>query len=362
MTKDAWVCLWTVLLPVGSSLLLFAFHRFRHKHALPAGWISLLVGNLLLMSVLLSWLVLMGEAYFRFVYDGSDSFAITRSSARWFSRHYHLNNMQLRDSIDYASTRREGTARITFLGDSFTNGHGLANVDDRFANRVRHDLGPNWEVHVLAVDGFDTSHELGLLKSLPAAYELDVVVLVYCLNDILSDDEDWERIRFMMASRTVDPKLRSWHAAHGNTLLSHSYLADHVRLRTVAVQNPQILNYYAGVKQLYSGAAWDRQRQRLQELNGTCQGRQAKLIVVTFPFIHGDLRNYEFGPVHEVLREFWRESEVPYLDLLPTFKKHADENLVVGEFDAHPNSRAHAIAADKMRPFILKNSAKTVAP
>src|SRR5205807_6672825 len=77
-----------------------------------------------------------------------------------------------------------GRRRLTFVGDSFTAGHGIKRVEDRFANRLRA-LHPDWEVHVLANVGLDTQGEINLLnKVFYRRYQLDEVVLVYCLNDV----------------------------------------------------------------------------------------------------------------------------------------------------------------------------------
>jgi len=75
--------------------------------------------------------------------------------------------------------------RVTFVGDSFTAGFGLKNVEDRFVNRIRH-VHPEWEVHAVAKPGLDTSTEVEIMHNLTVSngYRLDLVVLVYQINDI----------------------------------------------------------------------------------------------------------------------------------------------------------------------------------
>ena len=56
--------------------------------------------------------------------------------------------------------------------------------DDRFVNRVRRDR-PDWEVHAIALNGYNTSDQILELRRIrDAGYEVDVVVLVFCHNDI----------------------------------------------------------------------------------------------------------------------------------------------------------------------------------
>jgi len=45
-------------------------------------------GNSLVLLLMLSTLFLIGESYYRFVYDATDSFSQTRTSQRWFERHF----------------------------------------------------------------------------------------------------------------------------------------------------------------------------------------------------------------------------------------------------------------------------------
>jgi hypothetical protein len=76
---------------------------------------------------------------------------------------------------------------------------------------------------------------------------------------------------------------------------------------------------------------------------------------VTFPFVHNLGPDYQYRRVHERLDEAWRDLEVPHLDLLSAFEAHPSANLVVNPRDAHPNERAHAIAAKPIAAFIEAN-------
>ena len=101
-------------------------------------------------TALCASLVLLGlEVRYRFAYDRTDAFSLTRTSQRWFARHYRNNAWLLRDDVEYTLRKPPGTRRITFVGDSFTVGHGVADVGDRFANRIRAEE-PGWDVQVAA--------------------------------------------------------------------------------------------------------------------------------------------------------------------------------------------------------------------
>jgi hypothetical protein len=59
---------------------------------------------------------------------------------------------------------------------------------------------------------------------------------------------------------------------------------------------------------------------------------------------------------------FCKSERIPVLDLEPTFRTHAGENLVVSRFDAHPNERAHAIAAEAIETGLLSDLLKLDQP
>src|SRR5208283_1336343 len=102
-----------------------------------SGWPGLVLGNLLVLVFLLSFLPPAGEIYYRFIYDTTDAIDFTKVSNRWFQRYWHLNPSGCRDNADYFLKIQPGQRRITFVGDSFAAGHGIKNVEDRFSNRLR---------------------------------------------------------------------------------------------------------------------------------------------------------------------------------------------------------------------------------
>ena len=88
------------LLPVAciAGLWLF-FKKFRlhNKPTYRGAW--LLAGNLLVLLTLCSVGLLGGEIYYRWIYDASDSFGLTKTNQRWFDRHFHKNASGFRDTV-----------------------------------------------------------------------------------------------------------------------------------------------------------------------------------------------------------------------------------------------------------------------
>jgi hypothetical protein len=78
-----------------------------------------------------------GEIYYRFLVDSTDGFDLDLVTHRWLQRHYRFNNFDVRDDVDYADRIAPGRMRVTVLGDSYSNGHGLEDVSQRLDNVLR---------------------------------------------------------------------------------------------------------------------------------------------------------------------------------------------------------------------------------
>ena len=313
------------------------------KRGLPRG-VRLVLGNLGVFLVLLLLVFAAGEIYYRYIFDSTDSFGLTRICKRWFERHYQYNAMNVRDSIEYAFRREAGRRRITFLGDSFTAGHGIKNVEDRFANRIR--FQSLWEVHVMAANGLDTGEELNNLGGIVnGGYELDVLVLAYILNDISDIVPEWRQVvQRVYGDKDNEP----W-------WVRSSYFLNTLYYRHKASRDPDVANYYGFVKGAYAGPIWDKQRQRLAALNDFCRAKGITLLVVTFPFLHALDNDYAYDDVHDQLNQLWVELNVPHLDLLNVYGKYQAKELIIGKYDAHPNELAHEMAAAPIKKFIEAN-------
>lgn len=331
-------------LPMQAVFTAVMFFRYHRRGGSPSSWGRLLIGNGLVLLVLLTLTLAVGEIYFRFVYDTTDSIAYTKVAQRWIQRHYQFNHAGFRDNLEYVNQIAPAKRRVSFVGDSFTAGHGIKEAEDRFANRLRQ-RHPDWEVHVLAVNALDTGGEVSLLEDRAArGYEFDFVVLVYCLNDIGDLVSEWAQAQASLTNRV----------AGRLPVYDDSFLLDIAYHRLTIAQIPAVKNYFAYVRDGYRGEKWEEQQQRLRELRAVVSRSGGKLAVVTFPFLHALGPEYEYQFVHEQLDQFWRAENVPHLDLLTVFKDYPPTKLTVNSFDAHPNEFANALAATAIDEFLLR--------
>ncbi len=321
-----------------------AWRCVRGARAAPAGRRAtrLVVGNALVAAFLASVAMFGAECWLRFFYDSTDSYGLMRTTDRWLERHYRFNGQNVRDDVEYdLGPIPPGVRRVTFVGDSFAAGHGVADVNDRFANRVRA-ARPDWQVHVFAANGVDTGSELHLVEKNLPGYQYDVVVLVYCLNDISDLMQEYDAVRRRMTELRDDRGL----------LARNSYACDALRFLWIATTDREFGDYYPSIVSAYSSALWDEHAARLRRFHEVVAARGGRMAVVTFPFLNDLGPGYGLRDAHRRLADFWAAQGVPALDLLPTYEGRAARDLVVGRFDAHPNEKAHELATAAILPFL----------
>lgn len=331
-----------VLLPIAATFCTARFFRRRSQRARPDRWPTLLAGNALILACLLSLLFLGFESYYRFVCDRTDAMGNTLVSTAWYDRYFHKNTLGLRDNIEYPMALTPGKRRVSFVGDSFTAGFGVKDVEDRFVNQIRH-RHPDWEIHALAKPGLDTSTEVDLVHNLTVSngYRLDLLVLVYQINDIGEVMPGWvEGYKQMMA----DPFRNSW-------LCQNSYFVNLFYHRWQLRRQAYMRKYFDEVESAYRGRLWEIEKFGLLAFQNMTRIRGGRLLVVTFPYMDVGLR---FKSVHEQLDRYWKEQGVPHLDLLATFSNLPPAKLVVNAHDAHPNEYAHKLAADAIDEFLRR--------
>ncbi|HOW98048.1 MAG TPA: SGNH/GDSL hydrolase family protein [Kiritimatiellia bacterium] len=229
------------------TALALAYGAHGHRHVRPR-WVCLVIANLLLGLWLVAVGLLAGEVYFRHFLDMTDSFAISRVHQAWLHRHWTLNKQGIRDTLQsYTLKPAPGKERIVFLGDSFTAGHGIRNVDHRFANLYRA-MHAEKEVHVLAHSGWDTGDFLNCLQDFKRqGYVFGEVVLISGLNDISDIDPAWQR----MTAQVKD-------SFKPSGILQNSYLLNWLYFRMKVVTSPAFRDYGLGVQERVRGPGVER--------------------------------------------------------------------------------------------------------
>lgn len=314
----------------------------------------------IIYASLSTWLCLglltLPELGFALLYDTTDSFDMTNVSNRWFQIHVEPEVRELefadgtgiryRNDSDIVLSPENAVQHVCFLGDSFTFGHGVADVGDRFSNRVFWSLdskvSSRIKVSNLAWPGTDLLWTESVLEhSFESGGRIDDAVYVLCLNDI---------------EAFHDPTMsRSSSLAHFEPpgfLFRDTYFFNWLFFRTQLLLQSETRGYYAFVKEYYEGEPWGRFRDALGRTSAMCEENGCRFRVAVFPFLHNLGPDYPFRPIHHRIMADCENLGIDSFDLDPALSEHSDERLTVNPFDAHPNERAHEIAAEALTKWL----------
>lgn len=294
------------------------------------------------------------ECYFALWYDATDSFNLSNVSQKWLARHDRRNAQGFRDAQPFHCELPAGRKRVVFLGDSFTFGYGVKDAADRFSDRVGAALNRiepgTWVTANLALPGLEAHDMVNQLRTaiIKPGCRADVVVYTVCLNDVLSyhegDREEYDRLN------SFKPRF---------FLFRDTYFFNLLYIRVQMLRHTELRDYYATLREHYEGPAWERMKRSLDDLRELCAESKIDLRVAIFPFLHNLGPEYPFASAHQTLADYFRSQGVPVLDLRPVLEPHVAAGLTVSRFDAHPNERAHQLAADAMMKELLSDLSAT---
>ena len=319
---------------------------------------GLVVANIGLSLWMLLAVVTAGELAFACFADFSDTFNITNVSKRWLALHidHERNNEGNRDREPFTKYV-PGRKRIIFLGDSFTIGHGIKRMDDRFSDRVAAWLEQKapgkYAVANLGDPGLEASQIEAIAAGVMFKMQADVSMFIYVYN--LNDIEGY------MDLAGQNPLEGIYTAGPQFFLFRDTYLLNwlYFRFRQFQGRNNR---YFEKLAASYHTSAWDGLRAKLSQLHRECKQGDAELRMVIFPFLHDLSGDDSFKEARQRLADFCKTEKIPLLDLDPIFRQHAGENLMVSRFDAHPNERAHAIAAEAIEKDLLADLVRPAQP
>jgi lysophospholipase L1-like esterase len=232
------------------------------------------------------------------------------------------------------------TFRIVAVGDSITelwNLPGFLNYTSFLETAVKEHVGTTTEVIPLGVGGYNSWQQMHLYMRDFEALTADVMVLQFCPND-----GDVMTLRPRPAGQAVPgsewPRYEIVGTRYGRP--------DFDRYRIGPIQS-RIWWLLAGrgtpsheLNGCVQVAGNDEQRKAIAWFRDLARAKQIPLVAVLFPMLVDDYSQPELAHVKSLLDE----AGVPYLDLLPEFKKHGSLSTL-GRDSYHPNDKGHELAA-----------------
>lgn len=314
--------------------------------------------------------------------------------------HVKINSKGLRDK-EYPYRKEEGTFRILVLGDSFTEGFQVA-LEDTFCKVLEYELnrdGGKFEVINAGFAGVGTDYELLFLRREGYKYSPDLVMIGFFGNDIY----DNYRSKTILASSNAPleyerkglvTRLKKFLAQSSCAYNYFGYtLPKHVPFLAKVLMNLGLVSFQPmdasdGVDQLHYlvfakeyglewEKAWDVTEILISEVKKEAEKRGSHLAVISIPFreqVYENLwqsrlskpgmrrREWDLNKPDRLLETFLDDSGIPFLQLLPHFKKAADKSELYHTEDGHWNVGGHHLAGQVIYDWLLKEELVPVEP
>jgi lysophospholipase L1-like esterase len=223
--------------------------------------------------------------------------------------------------------------RILFLGSSITLGWGVAEDDTMTAILARRFEAAGKPTDVLngGVGNYNAQRYVErFFTELKGLAPTDIVVH-YFLRDAESLD-----------------------AGGGNLLLRHSELAVTLWIAANRLLNrtgeQSLIDHYGNVYKPES-PGYMAMQDSLRRLAAYAKANNIRLYLAMCPDVH-NLKNYEFGFIHDRMRQFAGSEGYTFIDLLPAFGKLSPEAVWAMPGDPHPNALGHKLMADAIFPIV----------
>ena len=247
--------------------------------------------------------------------------------------------------------------KALLLGDSISWGDCVPHTDEIYPQVCERELskrlGESVEIINTGTPGYSSLQELKLLQLRGKEFQPEVVILQFCLNDVV------DRYRTMAAyggdSEFLGIDTRA--ACHGFASLSQyssvvEAITRYLQRRGRRYEEYQVKNLVTTTPSPEIEDAWSTTFAEIAEMKKFSESLGAKFMIVITPFKFqlDDPENTRIP--QDKLLAFAKENGIEVLDLLPAFVEHKDEKLFA---DAdHFAPRGHQIAAAELADVLEK--------
>lgn len=255
----------------------------------------------------------------------------------------------------------EDVLRIACLGDSHTFGSGVAD-DETWPAHLQRRLEtrfPERRIEVLncGVNGYDTLQEEHWLREGVLAFEPDLVLLQYYVNDaaLLNPDGSRQKVRDFVLDLT-QPRREDWIMS----LREHSKFVDLVFDGMYRRRGLEVYSELRSRPYREDGPGWRAVRESLVRMRDLLAERGIDFGFALYPFLvrHGDeMTSHE---AFEVVSEFALEHGIDTLDAEPAFDGLDLGELRISMYDYHGNARAHELFARAVAEWLEGRGSLTV--
>jgi len=264
-----------------------------------------------------------------------------------------ISSYGIRDA-EYPFDKDEGTFRVVVVGDSIAFGYCTNNLSikrrDTFAKVLERNLKAqpplgytNAEVINVSVSGYDTIQEVEFFRTKGVAFDPDLVLVAYCLNDSVVDS--WEMGVLVRTDEWSDFEEFTRRRLRGSFEWSHLARTLWYRWSLFSAEVPAVEDE---IQRRIAG---------FEQLRELAEDNDFETLVTIFPDLIEETP-YPKLDEHRAVAEDARSREFAVLDLLSIFQKASQGRLtrIRGRcWKMHPDETGHQIAARAMEQFIREN-------
>lgn len=275
------------------------------------------------------------EAIFMFI-PRSHSADFTLASRLWFAKYWKpINSLGFRDKEP-----DNHYPVILFVGNSFTAGHGLKSVDDRFSNIVGRELnkkGEKYSVINIGKPGADTLGEYNIMQQFfyMTRIKPKIIILQYLGTDIQYVAQD-NGLKFK------GYKLPAYVNEFTLLLGSGSYLFNYLYwLFPRQYYDAQYVSFLSGAYK--NNIVLSKHKDEIRLFISYARKNSIRLIVLVFPFLT-DLKKSDAMFVNDIV-DFFKANGVDTINVSPFVKDIPVSERVINVNDGHPSKKVNDIVA-----------------
>ena len=290
-----------------------------------------------------------------------------------FVAEYVQNGAGLRDEVEHALPKPEGTTRILVLGDSFAygSGTGYGQIWPVLLERGLQEQGYRVDVVKAGVPGYDTRTEALYLERIFADYDPDIVLLTFLPNDLFTNTP------IEGASGALDGGDSPIRAAGGKGSDLHSLIlvkrllmaSDRLYVRLYMLTRR--LEYFAAPPSATLRRQIEVTKVLLERMRDFCEQRGRDLVVLSIPqqvqvLAPGDAEatGMDVDAIDRVFGALADEAGFTWLPALPRLRElyRADNHDLFFRFDGHLNDRGNRAVADYLGAALIDRFAERLQP
>jgi lysophospholipase L1-like esterase len=264
----------------------------------------------------------------------------------WGARYWNpINKLGFRDEEPI-----NGNYNVFFIGDSFTAGWGVKNIQNRFGETTAKELRKTGKIINeinLGKYGADTRLEFHVFKKFIDKSDIkpNHIVLQFFVNDM---DKFFPKNKTCVQEHTALPIWKK-------TIIEGSYLANYIY--SIYPPNtykplPKECQYTEILKKVFeNNTLWGKEEKQLDKFKNYCSEQNIKMTLVFFPFME-DLNLAKKIGIEKRVIKYCKKNKIKLFNVTNFIKNISRKERQVSSMDSHASAKVHEITGKNLAKHI----------